>query len=597
MAISFACPNCRKSYDVDDKLAGKKGRCKACGTIMLIPAKPAPRANEPTFLDDYDEDDEGGSAPAPTSLAGPSRARSSSSSGGSNLPILIIAGVGLLLVLVVSLVFLLPGNKGPQVGPVAEEEAEGGPASEPIARVAETAALDVAKYPALPPVPEILLPYNPNAPMRDLSQHEAVGRDVVAGLNEMANILGTINDPQSAAAAKPRLEEAGMRIIDVGVRARGLFRPTRREDKALKDKLGNQAELAAKRLNDQASRLVAIPSIGINFVQMIARTQQLVTQMKADRGDDLTAAPPPYVEVFVDGVTEPGSFTVVGNKLRECIVDKGPAAQFFGGKGKLSGRLWPVADPQEFAGRIKFGHAKVSGRRIHVTNVELDPEELAQAEKPQHKTPSPAPKAPERPPLPANADATTRAIYELKSTDSNARSKALKDLAGSAAPKDDAKRAEAIKEVAGVVADSNPFTGAEAIRLLATWGDPAAVKAIIGAIKEGSNHVVGNEAIVQVGLLREPKAIPALVSRIEEDWVEAPKALKAIGEPAEPALIKLLTDGDSRRRKAAVEVLGEIGGKATLDAMKRLPADSDFSVQVAARQAMQAISARVRAGR
>jgi predicted Zn finger-like uncharacterized protein len=31
MSITVACPNCSQSYTVDDKLAGKKARCKKCG--------------------------------------------------------------------------------------------------------------------------------------------------------------------------------------------------------------------------------------------------------------------------------------------------------------------------------------------------------------------------------------------------------------------------------------------------------------------------------------------------------------------------------------------------------------------------------------
>ncbi|MCR9198448.1 MAG: TIGR00266 family protein [Planctomycetaceae bacterium] len=35
--IEFACPECQKKYKVDDKLAGKKAKCKVCEAIMHIP--------------------------------------------------------------------------------------------------------------------------------------------------------------------------------------------------------------------------------------------------------------------------------------------------------------------------------------------------------------------------------------------------------------------------------------------------------------------------------------------------------------------------------------------------------------------------------
>lgn len=38
MPIAFACQSCQKQYKVDDKFAGKKVKCKACGNAMLVPA-------------------------------------------------------------------------------------------------------------------------------------------------------------------------------------------------------------------------------------------------------------------------------------------------------------------------------------------------------------------------------------------------------------------------------------------------------------------------------------------------------------------------------------------------------------------------------
>lgn len=37
MSIAFACPRCGKSYSVDASLAGRTGKCKACGRPMTIP--------------------------------------------------------------------------------------------------------------------------------------------------------------------------------------------------------------------------------------------------------------------------------------------------------------------------------------------------------------------------------------------------------------------------------------------------------------------------------------------------------------------------------------------------------------------------------
>jgi hypothetical protein len=44
MSITFACESCGKSFTVDDKFAGKKGKCKQCGAVMAIPEATAARA-------------------------------------------------------------------------------------------------------------------------------------------------------------------------------------------------------------------------------------------------------------------------------------------------------------------------------------------------------------------------------------------------------------------------------------------------------------------------------------------------------------------------------------------------------------------------
>src|SRR5207248_2015992 len=37
MAISFSCGTCGKPYKVDERFAGKKAKCRACGAINKIP--------------------------------------------------------------------------------------------------------------------------------------------------------------------------------------------------------------------------------------------------------------------------------------------------------------------------------------------------------------------------------------------------------------------------------------------------------------------------------------------------------------------------------------------------------------------------------
>lgn len=37
MSITFTCPNCGRSFTVDDRMAGKRGKCKSCGGAIRVP--------------------------------------------------------------------------------------------------------------------------------------------------------------------------------------------------------------------------------------------------------------------------------------------------------------------------------------------------------------------------------------------------------------------------------------------------------------------------------------------------------------------------------------------------------------------------------
>src|SRR5438552_586269 len=53
MSISVRCAACNKLYKVDDALAGRKVRCKACGAALAIPAAAPNPAAAMTNVSDY----------------------------------------------------------------------------------------------------------------------------------------------------------------------------------------------------------------------------------------------------------------------------------------------------------------------------------------------------------------------------------------------------------------------------------------------------------------------------------------------------------------------------------------------------------------
>jgi len=52
----ITCPGCGKTYHWQEKLAGKKVRCKACNGVFAVPAEPPSQADEDVPLEDPTSD-------------------------------------------------------------------------------------------------------------------------------------------------------------------------------------------------------------------------------------------------------------------------------------------------------------------------------------------------------------------------------------------------------------------------------------------------------------------------------------------------------------------------------------------------------------
>lgn len=121
---------------------------------------------------------------------------------------------------------------------------------------------------------------------------------------------------------------------------------------------------------------------------------------------------------------------------------------------------------------------------------------------------------------------------------------------------------------------------------------PEVVPAIINRTTD-NRFGVRHEAIKALGKIKDPRGVEPIVQRLKEDGFQAKDALKEMGAIAEPALIERLTNPDPDIRRNVCDLLKDIGGKDTLKAMQALPADPDFGVRVAAKNAMSNIILRV----
>jgi len=134
----------------------------------------------------------------------------------------------------------------------------------------------------------------------------------------------------------------------------------------------------------------------------------------------------------------------------------------------------------------------------------------------------------------------------------------------------------AIRSVAGagstdllirILADGNIIRRMGAIDALGNSGDMKAVPPLIGVLEYGCR--CAGWAVESLGRLKDNRSITPLIKHLQDPEVnvrgEARRALVAIGEPGEEALISALKDGDNTTRAGVAVVLGEIGDERSTE--------------------------------
>jgi hypothetical protein len=308
------------------------------------------------------------------------------------------------------------------------------------------------------------------------------------------------------------------------------------------------------------------------------------------------------VRVKVTGIPSEAAAVVIGKKLASIVDSGGAKGVSRTGSGDVySYEAFPVAEPQAFADRITFGTVtEIGGRTITVEAGPIDEEELA-AESAQLAEQAAGIKARQAhaqgafdipdPEPPAGADALTRLLYGLKSSNQLTRKTALRRLS-SMAPVED-RRDEVQEALRPLLDSSDIFLVEEAMRTMVTWRTNETIDSLI-LLTTDSRQMIRVKAIEALGRTRDPRAAGAIAACLREDNFACEAALRQIGEGAEPAVLPLLESADSILRHRACAVLAKIGGQATLDYMKKARPDPDFGVRLEAQRTMSAIAIRLK---
>lgn len=183
---------------------------------------------------------------------------------------------------------------------------------------------------------------------------------------------------------------------------------------------------------------------------------------------------------------------------------------------------------------------------------------------------------------------------------------ALADLAS----RDDQRRTDALTKLQSDSFDSLPPELAEkaealldsrddsvrwvAARIVAEAATAEQVPTLLRLMRPPESPMRAN-AIQALGRLKDPRAIDPLVefvARGESERYAAIEALKMFGPEAEEAVLSLFEEKSLETRRAACQILEQVGTAASLDTLREAMLDPDRQLRDQASQAVGAIAAR-----
>jgi hypothetical protein len=541
MIIVLNCPGCKKRYELDGALAGKKSRCQRCGEVFRIPV-PTARVIEPAGSPAVPPP---ASSPRTSSWDAPTTAATAPQASWTVAP----------------LADLLDGE------PVARDTSR--PTALPPVRAAESGptfpAPIASSQPASPPEFEDDLPPPPRAGYlptrwRRSSEGDAVDTDVgftALGLFLASWVLLLFGMFIYLVAAEPSVDD----YKRVAAWCTGIMMFV-----ALCLWLWGVVWLLglAFRLNLSEGLLcLLVPFYAIFFA---------ARRWEQRRGAFVLTLTPVAWYLLSLLITLFISF-VIGfmHRAAQGLEHSNRANESRQPNGPLAPNLTPIppAAPQNVP---RFQPVP-----------EPVPDIVPNAAPPRARSQAPDPE------VPLGADPITRSLIELKSSDKGKRKQAVERLQRTTP---DGRVDQVVAALVPLLEDDDGFFVSDVVKTLAVWRSPEAMAALIGRLRE-NRHFVRSDAIKALGKYREPRAAEAIVTVIKEDGFAVEDALKSLGEVAEPAVITLLRSPDSGVRRHACQILAEIGGQKTLVEMQSLPTDPDFGVRVAAQDAWNRIAARV----
>jgi hypothetical protein len=275
--------------------------------------------------------------------------------------------------------------------------------------------------------------------------------------------------------------------------------------------------------------------------------------------------PRQIVTIEIMGVADEIQRDEITRRIPELMDPGEYVTRFYTDPGLLTARVAPISDVNAFASRIDFGKVtRINGRTIIVK-----------------ATPVPGAGS-------AAASPLNRALAGLKSSDADVLESALEQLAEIKPIR--ARRTEVLQALLRPLGGTDVRAKTLAIEALGVWGTRGHVPALVELL-DNRDARLRCAAIRALGQLKDPAAIAPIARRLDDhfDRHDAVKALVALGPAAEEAVLPALANQESDVRRAACEILEEIGSADSVAALKAAQADSNTWVRSAAADALKAV--------
>lgn len=126
-------------------------------------------------------------------------------------------------------------------------------------------------------------------------------------------------------------------------------------------------------------------------------------------------------------------------------------------------------------------------------------------------------------------------------------------------------------------------TRTKIIELLALSDPPAATKLLMQSLADG-DPTIRHLAMARLAEMQYAPAIDAIAQHLSDDAESASTTLIKFGQAAEKAVAAKLADPDLHLRQAALNILKQIGTADSLEAIQAVAKDTDFNLAISARE-------------